>query len=74
MWYGRAPDLRVAFIATSDGPNVVTSPDDPDSLATPGSLKICGPSGDDGLRAGVIGLELPLSVTVIISNDGIHTS
>ena len=74
MWYACAPHLRVAFIATSDGPNIATSLDDLDTLVTPGSLKIGGPSGDDGLSAGVIVLELPLSVTVMISNDGIHTS
>lgn len=73
MWPKRAPDLRVAFITAPDGPNVVTSLDNLDTLITPGSLKTGGPLGDDGLGVGVKVFELPLQLPVMINttNDRI---
>jgi hypothetical protein len=65
----RASDLRVAFIAAPDGPDVVTSLEDLYTLVTPGSLKTGVLYGDKGLSVGVIVLDLPLQGTVIINTN-----
>ena len=69
MWPGCAHDVRVAFVAVPDGPNIVTGLDNFDTLVTPGSLKASSLHGDDGLSVGVIVVELPLQVTVIINTN-----
>ena len=62
MWSKRAPVLRVAFIATLDGPDVATSCDDLYTLVAPASLKTCG---DNRMSVGADILEYPLQVPVM---------
>ena len=69
MRFERAPDLRVAFLAAPDGPDVVASLEDLYTLVTPGSLKIGRLDRDDRLSVLVIVLEIPLQVPVMMSTD-----
>ena len=74
--FKRTPDLRVAFVAAPDGPDVATSFEDLYPLLTPGSLKGSCLSGDNRLGVGVIVLDNPLQVPVLVNtnNDRVDAS
>ena len=69
MRFKRAPDLRVAFVAAPDGPDVATSIHDLYTLVTPGSLKTRCLLGDNCLSVGVIVLEYPLQVRAMVNTN-----
>ena len=75
MWFKRASNLRVTFVAAPDGPDVVTSTYDLYTLVTPGSLKTSGLHGHNCLSVGVIVLDYPLQVRTMVNtnNDRVDT-
>ncbi len=69
VWFKRTYDLRVAFVAAPDGPDIAASLDDLYPLVTPGSLKAGCLHGDNRLGVGVIVLERPLQVPVLVNTN-----
>ena len=67
--FKRAPDLRVAFVAASDDPDMAISCHDLYTLYIRGSLKISSHHGDYRLSVGVNVLNRPLQVRVMVNTN-----